>query len=70
MEKHEVVADAMQRFHLPGIEDGHLLPRHGNWKDSLALTHCLCYEAAWQMLNHLLDNPELYESLRPTEAGT
>jgi hypothetical protein len=54
-----VVAEALRRFHQPLSEDGHLAARHnGTWSDSLALTHCLCWGAAWTMLDYLVAHPD------------
>jgi hypothetical protein len=45
-------------------EEHGLLARHnGTWRDSLALTHCLCWGAAWRMLDYLLANPEEFNRL-------
>jgi hypothetical protein len=70
----DVVAEAMRRFHQPLSDDGRLAARHnGTWDDSLALTHCLCWGAAWEMLDYLLDHPDVYERLshigRSAEGG-
>lgn len=57
----DAVSEALQGFHQPHDENG-LLPRHnGTWHDSLALTHCLCWGAAWRMLDYLVANPDVYE---------
>jgi hypothetical protein len=60
----DLVAEAMRRFHQPVDEEHGLLARHnGTWRDSLALTHCLCWGAAWRMLDYLLANPEEFNRL-------
>lgn len=57
----------MQDFHQrypPAPIGQELPPRHnGAWSDSLALTHCLCFGGAGQMLDHLLANPDDFERL-------
>ncbi len=53
-ERAALISDAMSEWHhdFDGLGKGEQ-NRHTSFTDSIALTHCICWGAAWRMLEHL-----------------
>lgn len=71
--RHDTIASALEKWHYPILEDPDKAApelRHGTFSDSMALTHCICYGAAFRMLDFLLERPELFARLRVAHTST
>lgn len=62
IESHRLVDEVLHNWHYT-FPPGGPETRHGSFSDSMALTHCICYGAAWRMLDYLLAHPDEFHAL-------